>query len=357
MSLLKPANNESAYLKMGIYGFAGGGKTFTASKIAIGLSKLLKDDRPVAFLDTETGSDFVIPLFKENKTKLLVSKSRAFIDLLDVIDEAEKNCSVLIIDSITHFWNELMEAYMKKRNVDRLIFKDWQPIKKEWRQYTDRYLKSKLHIIMNGRAGDSFGYVANERGELEMGKTDTKMKVEGETGFEPSLLVELQRLRSDINTVGSAYIHRGWVIKDRTNTINGRYFDEPKFEDFLPHIKMLNIGGSHVAITEERDSQAMFDGERSNEEYFKRRDIVTEEIKDLFTEYMPEQTAEAKAEKIQILKAVFGTSSWTAICAMKLNALEQGKLNLTDKLISTIKNRQEQTATEDTPKKKKSKGE
>ena len=117
MGIFQPAELEMAFLKGGIYGGAGSGKTFTATNIAIGLHKFTKAKKPCYFIDTETGSDFVINRFEEAKVKLQVAKSRAFKDLLEAVTEAEKNGSILILDSITHFWNELMDAYQKKHKL------------------------------------------------------------------------------------------------------------------------------------------------------------------------------------------------------------------------------------------------
>jgi hypothetical protein len=54
MALFKKAEITSSYLKAGIMGFAGSGKTYTAASVAIGLHKLTKSDNPMFFLDTET---------------------------------------------------------------------------------------------------------------------------------------------------------------------------------------------------------------------------------------------------------------------------------------------------------------
>lgn len=59
MALFQRAINTQAYLKAGIMGFAGDGKTYTASELAIGLVMLMRQrgieagNRPVMFLDTE----------------------------------------------------------------------------------------------------------------------------------------------------------------------------------------------------------------------------------------------------------------------------------------------------------------
>ena len=65
------------------------------------------------------------------------------------------------------------------------------PLKAMWREFTDRYVNSKLHVIMRGRAGYIWDDVEDEEGVKELKKVGTKMKAEVETGYEPSLLIEM----------------------------------------------------------------------------------------------------------------------------------------------------------------------
>ena len=65
MQILKKAENQMCYLKSCLFGFQGSGKTYTASNIAMGFCREMNINKPVAFIDTETGSDFMIPKFKE----------------------------------------------------------------------------------------------------------------------------------------------------------------------------------------------------------------------------------------------------------------------------------------------------
>ncbi|HAY9705201.1 TPA: hypothetical protein JM830_004750, partial [Shigella sonnei] len=80
-------------------GFAGDGKTYTASELAIGLVMLMRQrgieagNRPVMFLDTETGSDWVKPRFDAENIELFTAKTRSFVDLLEAINEAESSGS------------------------------------------------------------------------------------------------------------------------------------------------------------------------------------------------------------------------------------------------------------------------
>jgi hypothetical protein len=167
MSLFETATSTAAHLKMGIMGKQGAGKSFTAAKTAIGLVKHLRElgvayaGKPVAFFDTETGSNWLIPLFEKEGIPFVVARKRTFAELLEAVRWAEQNASVLIIDSITHPWRELQESYLKKKQRSFLQIDDWSVLKGPhgWQQFTDLFINSRLHIIMAGRAGDETGAV------------------------------------------------------------------------------------------------------------------------------------------------------------------------------------------------------
>jgi hypothetical protein len=326
MKLFSKAENEMAYLKCGIQGFAGSGKTFTAVSVAIGLHKYIKSDKPVLFIDTETGIDFLLSKFKAEKIELLTAKSRAFVDLLAAVDEAERQGAILVIDSITHFWVELMDAYQKKKNKTRLLLNDWMPIKQEWRQFTEKFINSKCHIILCGRAGWEFDYEKGEDGVNELVKTGTKMKAEGEMSFESSLLIEMVKVRKENNKgkQGGTYFRRAWVLKDRFDKIDSQFFDNPTFENFLPHISLLNIGGEHRGIDADRNSQGMFNTDNSAAEWHKKKDIALEELKDKLSLLFPSSSKEDKEARIKKLESLFGSSSQTFIENLSLEKIVEG---------------------------------
>lgn len=312
MKLLKKAMNQTAYLKAGILGFQGSGKTRTACEIGIGLCKLM-GKKQAAFFDTETGSDFMIKKFEENGIELYAHKSRSFRDSLAVIREAEEaGVGVLIIDSVTHLWKDLVDSYVKKKKRTKgLYFSDWGIVKPIWQQFSDLYVNSKVNIIICGRAGYEYDTVKNaETGRDELVKGDTKMKAESEFGFEPSLLLEMERISKPGEQKG--WINRCTVLKDRTDTMNGSTVDYPTFANFKSVIDFLNIGGEHLGVDTSRNSQDMFrpDGENVS----KMRDIALEELKNLCLKVGLGGTAEkVKKQKIELFERIFGTSSWKAI--------------------------------------------
>ena len=349
MKILKRAESTMAFFKCGILGFPGSGKTYTASLLAIGICKAVKNNK-IAYFDTETGSDFLLPKLKQEDIEVFQVKSRSFNDILEVIKECEQeNIAVLIIDSITHVWRDLCESYDKKLNrKGRLQFQDWAIIKGEWKQYTDYFVNSKIHIIVCGRAGYEYDFDFNEDGTKDLIKTATKMKVETEFAFEPSLVIEMERtsetkeeLKEHLGKTdkkskeakqthkpqtGSKWIHRAYVLKDRTDTMNGEIFDYPTFDNFLPHFKALNIGGEHLGVDTSRTSEDRFDkeGKPQWKRDQERATIALEEIKAEVDKYMPSNSAVEKKAKIYLAQLVFGTASGAALEKMSADQLSQG---------------------------------
>lgn len=335
------ATKTQTALKAGILGFAGTGKTFTATMLAIGLSKRLNDGLPIAFFDTESGSDYLLDLIEsEGLPRPLQAKTNAFVDLIAGTRQLASKSSILIVDSITAVWNELKESYKKKLKVGKFKFHHWDQIKGAWSDWPTLFLNSPLHIIICGRAGFEYDFKDDEEGDSELVKVGTKMKVESEFGFEPSLLLEMVRIRAG-NEPGSGWLHQAVVLKDRTNTINGKVFafnggaykkgDYLKvFKVFEPVLDKLAIGGTQLAVDSSRNSQAMFDG-AGNSEWARRKQraaVAEEEITGVLAAVYPGQDAKSKAIRQAILKDLFDTYSWSAIQAKPLELLETAVLVL-----------------------------
>jgi len=350
MSLFQPAESTSAYLKMGMLGFAGSGKTKTAGLTAIGLVKYMQKlgvdyaKKPVYFLDTEKGSDWLTPDFNAANVPLATAKTRAFSDLLQAVPEAQANGSVLIIDSISHFWKELCETYQSKkaeqfgRSTYRLQFQDWGYLKSEWAKFTDMFVNSPLHIILAGRAGYEYDYF-EEDGKKELEKTGIKMKAEGEMGYEPDLLVHMER-RQEIE--GSSVV-KTWrdasILKDRSTLLDGKTF---KFESYLdngdhlpletlvrqtwaafaPHIKCLNLGGKQLGVDTSRTSDGLIKIDRKDWTAM-QREIWFERVSNLLTMHFT-QSAEDKKKKLSAIEECFGATMVEIEKVMRPEDIEAG---------------------------------
>jgi hypothetical protein len=331
--LFQPASNTTAYLKAGFMGKPGSGKTLTASLLALGLVQHMREigaanaNKPVFFYDTETGSNFVIKHFNEAGIPLQQAKTRLFADLVTAVKMAEEHASVLVIDSITHPWQELQESYLKKKGRSFLQIDDWGYLKGPhgWKQFSDLYINSNVHIVMAGRVSDETEQYTDDNGKRQFEKIGTKMKTETDTGYEPSLLVLMER---EENLRTHDITHTAKIMKDRTMRLDGKDFafyghdkdgnDFPtKFlvknvwNAFAPHIADLNLGGSHLGVTTSGDSTHILKTEKRDWQPTQRL-IVLDEIKDLFTMHVPGQTASDKQRRVILLKTHF-SAGWQEI--------------------------------------------
>lgn len=339
MSMLRKATNKMAYAKVGIYGGQGAGKSRTAAEIAIGLYKHAKCDKPVAMFDTEPGASFLIPLFEKAQIEFMVyDESRAFTDLMKWMYEAREACSVLIIDSITHIWRDLQESYLARVNDQRkqkadnagwnfrartsLEFQDWGPIKREWAEFTDTFLSSKVHTIVCGRAGSVYEYQENEdKGKKELITVGTKMATEKEMGHEPSILIEMERRYDDGKIVNTAVIE-----KDRADKLNGKEIAFPTFEKLRAHFDCLALGGEHFTSMQQRDSRERFTetGEDTWGADLRRKEVALDEIKEEILKHLGHgMDAATKAAKSQLLDDIAGTRSWAKLESFKLDRVHE----------------------------------
>ncbi len=322
MALTFAEPSRPTHVKMGIYGEAGSGKTYTAALEAIGIVEELRKlknpvgDKPVYMFDTEKGSDWLIGLFAKHDIVLKVVKSQSFVDLIEATKLAEKEASVFIVDSIVHVWKELMQAYLDKSGKTRMPMHLWAPIKQQWREFTDLFVNSPLHIIVCGRAKDNWEYVYNEdTGKKELITTDSRMGGEKEMSYEPDLLIEMTSKNQYDKKAGEEI--RVWeadVQKDRSDTLKSKRFINPSFESFRTVWELLDIGGKVGSIDTSRNSPVLVNDQvRNVSDRIRRRKVASEEIQNAITKYIPGRSADDQKAKLEILEKVFGTSSWTAI--------------------------------------------
>lgn len=330
MSMLKKASNKMAYGKVGIYGEAGAGKSRTAAEIAIGLCKTYKLDKPIGIFDTEPAWSFILPLIAKAglPEPFVYDESRAFKDLMAWTMEAKEACSVLIVDSISHVWRDLQESCLarinesrrqnNKRPIASLEFQHWAPIKRQWAEFTDEYLSSKVHFIVCGRAGNVYEYQDKDdgSGKKELITVGTKMATEKEMGYEPSLLIEMFKDLDDGKIINTAIVQ-----KDRADKLNGQQIKFPTFKSLKAHFETLNIGGEHFGSMRNRDSREVFNdaGEDTTGAEIRRKEVALDEIKEeLLRHHGHGMDAGTKAAKAETLDKVAGTRSWAKLESMRL---------------------------------------
>lgn len=331
--MFKKLENNRPFLKLALEGFAGDGKTFTASQIGIGVHKLIGSKKPIALFDTEKAFKALKWKFDEEGIETVVNdEERSLSALNQAIKWCEEgNADVLIIDSITHVWEEFLRAYLNrpdkngrpmKRN--RLEFQDWGVLKPQWKElFSTPFVLAKCHIIFTGRAGYEYTDERNEEtGKREIFKSGIKMKAETETAFEPDILVLMQK-QQDLLSEQKTVWREAMVVKDRTTQIDGKVFKNPTFNDFYPAIKVLLDGtlrevlGGHIPDTFE-------EFENKYSEFGKERDILLAEIDGAFALMGLGTGAQDKQIKAWTLNQVYGVNSTEGVSKKNNTTIKHG---------------------------------
>lgn len=344
-NLFNDLENNKPFAKIALEGFAGDGKSYTAVSLAIGIHKLIGSKKPIALVDTEKALDKQKSRFTEAGIKAVATTGRTLATVTNAIRMCcDGNADVLIIDSITHVWEDFMQAYMNDKRKTRLEFQDWGIIKPKWKnEFSNVFVNANCHIIFTGRAGYEYETeIIKEEGKRdrkEIHKSGIKMKAENETAFEPDMLILMEKKQDILGDKKEIY-REATIIKDRTATIDGTTFKNPTFESFYPAIKVLLDGTlREIHAVDLPDSFADFESKFS--EIGKKRDRAIAEIEGCFNLIGLGTAVADKKAKAAILNNVFGklsTDSLSSISVEKLEAGERKIKSFTSKYIDYLEN-------------------
>jgi hypothetical protein len=318
--MFKKLENNRPFLKLALEGFAGDGKSFTASEIAVGIHKLIGSKKPIAIFDTEKAFKALKWKFDNAGIEIMHEEDERSLSALNQAIKwcEEGNADILIIDSITHVWEEFLRAYMNRPDKHnnpvqrtRLEFQDWGVLKPTWKEkFSTPFVMAKCHIIFTGRAGYEYSDEKNEdTGKREIYKSGIKMKAETETAFEPDILVLMQKVTDLISDKKSIY-REAMIVKDRTTQIDGKTFKNPTFEDFYPAIKVL-LDGTLREISGGNIPDTFEEFENKFGEFARERDAMIAEIEGCF-ELMGLGTGAADKQ----------VKAWTLSQVFKVNSIE-----------------------------------
>ena len=322
-------DNTKPYFKAALQGFAGSGKTFTAAQLAIGLHKRIGSKLPVVIFDTEKAAKFLKPIFAKAKIPVLLRESRSLADLKETMRRMREDgiSDILLIDSISHIWEGFLEAYKGKTRRNMLEFRDWGIVKPTWKaEFSDPFVNDPYHVIMCGRAGYEYTNEINaETGKREIFKSGVKMKVEGETAYEPDMLVYMERFEQVLGKEKKVW-REATIIKDRSTILDGKTFTNPSFEDFKPAIEAMlkNPVERDENVITEGDVKMLFKTEEEKSDWRRERDKAREELDGLLNRIAPSSGGKDRQLKLDLLDKAFGTTSDTAISEMKPDEIRAG---------------------------------
>lgn len=332
MGLLQVITDAPGYVKASFQGPQGSGKSRTAVELACTTHRVFGSKKPIAFFDTEGGSDYLAKLVEERTGfKPVRVKTRAFSQLLEVAKECRQGVSdILIVDSITHVWREIQSSYMARINEGRryektrMDIQDIMAIKTQWAPWPDEFMNAPLHIIICGREGNEWGHEEDEEtGKRQLVAVGKKMRVEGEFGYEASLMVSMHAEQVAAATIRkrnkttekrpSTIINVATVLKDRYDLMNGQMIEMPTGDDFMPFIERLNPNLHREVDTQNHSVDSMPESDGGYLREKTDRQILVEKILGEIQNIHPSQTVEDKKGRQALFQKYFGTISWTEI--------------------------------------------
>lgn len=208
----KKATKEQARLRLALFGPSGSGKTFTALRLATGMGG------SIAVVDTERGS---ASKYADRFAFDVLELPTFDIDTYCEAIKAAAGYNVLIIDSLTHGWHQLLDQVDKlaRAKYQGNTWAAWSEGTPLQRQLVDALLGFDGHIIATMRTKTEWTISKDNRGRDK----PTRVGLAPEQGkgieYEFDLLIEISPE------------HIGHIIKDRTGKYQDKIIEMPG-EDF-----------------------------------------------------------------------------------------------------------------------------
>jgi hypothetical protein len=269
MAGFRKAKAEQAALKMGLYGPPGSGKTFTSLLLAEGLASLT--GKRVAYIDTEHGTDFYCQKVPSRAVHpeafdFDAIYTRSLTEVLAAVRSLSTDThSVIVLDSVTHLWEAAMAAYAgRTTSIGTIPMQAWGKIKKPYKDLMSALLSTSMHVLICGR--QKTVYAADEETE-ELKATGVTMRAEGETPYEPHILIRMESVRPKKTNEVAQII--AYAEKDRTGVLSGRSFVNPNFETLCkPLLGLLGDKQASMATSDEtanQDAEALAQQDKDRE--------------------------------------------------------------------------------------------
>lgn len=340
---------ENHFIKASFGGMQGSGKSRTATDFVIGAYKDLKCTKPILIIDNEKGSRFLIPIFKKANIEVILKDTTSISDLHSAFDFLKaKEIDFLFIDSLTKIYYQFIKDYKLKNKKSFMSLPDWGKILPVWQEeFSDRFVNTEGSIVFTGRGGFEYEKeddTTDENGKVtEKGsfvKSGVKMKIAGETPYETDLNVWMS-LEKDIDKNNRPIQNNvAFVLKDRSDTINGKSFVMPTYKQFKPIIRFI-LGLEIGEVSKESAHDNLTPG--GDYDYYEKqqqRKIQMEKIEAVFelNGLGSPRSAEDKQLKTLIIQKIFLTTSKTEIEKFPLSELNNCRVEL-EELFSSLNNR------------------
>lgn len=208
--MFEKATKEKCKLRLAITGVSGAGKTFSALRIASALGT------KIAFIDTETRSARKYSDRFNFDVKELAQPS--IDNIIEAIEFVNKNnYDVLIIDSLSHAWQELLDEIDKlaKTKYQGNSFRAWGEGTPKQKRLIKAILECNAHVIGCMRAKTEYVVSTNDKGKASPQKVGMGTEQGKGIEYEFDMLMEISR------------DHIAEITKDRTGKFQDAVIEKP----------------------------------------------------------------------------------------------------------------------------------
>lgn len=313
---------DNQFIKASFGGFAGSGKTRTGAEFVIGCYQKMKLTKPLLFIDNEKGSRFLIPKFKAAGIETLIKQTDQLADILTAFELLNAGeIDFIFIDSLSKVWYQFINQYKEKNRKTFMTLQDWGKILPDWQdKFSTRFVELNGNCVFTGRGGNTYEMEENEEThKKEFVKSGVKMKLAGETPYEPDLNIWMTMIQELED--GKPVVYReAMIMKDRSDIIDGQTFKNPTFKDFEPVIDyILSVELGEVAGKSSTENLAAAETYSDRKD---RREIIIEKIGNEFIKAGFGTSNEHKQMKVLISEKIFGTGSFKEFEKLHVEYLE-----------------------------------
>lgn len=230
MAFQKAVKSKSK-LRCALFGPSGSGKTYSALSIASGMGG------KIAVIDSERGS---ASKYADKFDFDVVDLNKKDIDeyVENIIEAGKAGYNVLIIDSLSHAWQELLTEVEQIANARYRgnTWSAWSEGTPKQRKLIDAILSSPCHIMATMRSKTEWQTTSDNGGKSRPVRVGLAPEQGKGIEYEFDLLLEVSTE------------HIGNVIKDRTGKFQDKLIEKPGPEFGRELISWLSDGISHKDI-------------------------------------------------------------------------------------------------------------
>ena len=267
--MFKKATKKNAKLRLALFGVSGSGKTMSALRIAKGI---VGENGKIAVIDTERRSACK---YADRFDFDVCELDKPTVNNLKLTIEKAKDYDVLIVDSLTHSWLELIAEVeqLAKAKFGGNTWSAWSEGTPKQLSLINSLLDFKGHIIATMRVETNWTTITNDKGKVVPVRVGEAPKQGKGIEYEFDMLMQLSQE------------HNALVIKDRTGKYQDEIIELPDENFGKTLAEWLNEIPEEAEPTMEEIAEKVLECQSVQEltKFFKEIKNMSEDIKNLFT--------------------------------------------------------------------------